>query len=113
MLKPTPRRRSKRRRHLLPSWFIPALQNHLSCQTSSFGSLRCRSVWSAFLLRFTSVMKSFFQPKAAAVPSAHGFTTLFNVEIPVPALQHGWLHGREFVQPWHAERIAARLGERA
>lgn len=31
----------------------------------------------------------------------------------MPALQRGWLHGREFVQPWHVERIAARIGERA
>lgn len=58
-------------------------------------------------------MKSLFQSKPAALTSAHGFTTLFNVEIPVPALQRGWLHGREFVQPWHVERIAARIGEHA
>ena len=58
-------------------------------------------------------MKSLFQSKPATLTSAHGFTTLFNVEIPVPALQRGWLHGREFVQPWQVERIAARIGERA
>lgn len=58
-------------------------------------------------------MKSLFQSKPATLTSAHGFTTLFNVEIPVPALQRCWLHGREFVQPWQVERIAARIGERA
>lgn len=55
-------------------------------------------------------MKPLFQSKPAPLTSAHGFTTLFNVEIPVPALQRGWLHGREFTQPWHAERIAAKIG---
>jgi hypothetical protein len=33
------------------------------------------------------------------------------VEIPVPALQRGWLHGRELTQPWHAARIAEKIGE--
>ncbi len=58
-------------------------------------------------------MKSLFQSKPKALASAHGFTMLFNVEVPVPALQRGWLHGREFSQPWHAERIAAKIGDRA
>lgn len=57
-------------------------------------------------------MKSLFRFKPATLTSAHGFTTLFSVEIPVPALQRGWFHGREFVQPWQVERIAARIGER-
>ena len=56
-------------------------------------------------------MKPLFQSKSHALKSAHGFTTLFNVEIPVPALQRGWLHGRELTQPWHVERITARLGD--
>lgn len=32
------------------------------------------------------------------------------MELPVPALQRGWLHGRELAQPWDAARIAATLG---
>ena len=55
-------------------------------------------------------MKSLFQPKSG-LTSAHGFTTLFNVEVPVPALQREWLHGREFTHTWNVERIAARLGD--
>ncbi len=58
-------------------------------------------------------MKSLFQSKPDALTSAHRFTTLFNVEIPVPALQRGWLHGREFVQPWNVEKITSRIGARA
>jgi hypothetical protein len=56
-------------------------------------------------------MKTLFPSKSAPLTSAHAFTTLFNVEIPVPALQRGWLHGREFTHPWNAERIAARIGD--
>lgn len=58
-------------------------------------------------------MKPFFQFRPKAPASAHGFTDLFNVAVPVPALQRGWLHGREFTQVWDAARIAARIGERA
>lgn len=38
--------------------------------------------------------------------SAHGFTTLFNVEIPVSALHRGWLHSRELTQQWDGACIA-------
>lgn len=41
----------------------------------------------------------------------HHFDEVFGVKIPLPALQRGWLHGRELVQPWDAARIAAALGD--
>lgn len=41
----------------------------------------------------------------------HHFEEVFGVKIPLPALQRGWLHGRELVQPWNVERIAATLGD--
>lgn len=56
-------------------------------------------------------MKPLFQSKPKPLTSAHGFTTLFNVEIPVPALQRGWLHGREFTHSWDSTRIAAKIGD--
>jgi hypothetical protein len=56
-------------------------------------------------------MKPFFQSNPPPITSTHQFDTLFEVEIPVPALQRGWLHGRELTQPWHVERIAAKIGE--
>lgn len=36
---------------------------------------------------------------------------MFDVEIPLPALQHGWLHSRELVTAWDAERIIAKIGD--
>lgn len=41
----------------------------------------------------------------------HHFDEVFGVKIPLPALQRGWLHGRELTQPWHVERIAEKLGD--
>jgi len=41
----------------------------------------------------------------------HHFDEVFGVKIPLPALQRGWLHGRELAQPWHFERLAAKLGD--
>lgn len=56
-------------------------------------------------------MKPLFRPKFAPITSTHQFDELFGVEIPLPALQRGWLHGRELTQPWHVERIIARIGD--
>lgn len=56
-------------------------------------------------------MKFLSPNKSKPLTSAHAFTELFNVEIPVPALERGWLHGRELTQPWDAVRIAETLGE--
>lgn len=47
----------------------------------------------------------------ATFTATHQFAELFGVEIPLPALQRGWLHGREFVHSWDVERIAAKIGE--
>ena len=55
-------------------------------------------------------MKNLFQPQAPRLVSTHGYTGLFGVDVPVPALARGWLHGRELTQPWDAARITARLG---
>lgn len=43
--------------------------------------------------------------------SIHHFDEIFGVEIPPPALQRGWLHGRELTQPWHIQRIADKIGD--
>src|SRR5689334_2587622 len=51
-----------------------------------------------------------FPSRIPRIVSTHQFDELFGVELPLPALQRGWLHGRELSQPWHVERIAARLG---
>lgn len=56
-------------------------------------------------------MKPVFQSKPEPITSSHQFGELFNLEIPLPALQQGWLHARELTQPWNAERIAAKIGE--
>jgi ATPase family associated with various cellular activities (AAA) len=56
-------------------------------------------------------VKHIFQPTPTQITSTHQFAELFNVELPLPALQRGWLHGRELTQPWHVERIAAKIGD--
>ena len=56
-------------------------------------------------------MKPFLQSNSLRITSTHQFAGLFNVEVPLPALQRGWLHGRELSQPWHVERIAAKIGD--
>lgn len=38
---------------------------------------------------------------------------MLGVEIPLPALQRGWLHSRELILPWDVERIVATIGDRA
>ena len=51
--------------------------------------------------------------QSAALPPTliHHFDEVFGVKIPLPALQRGWLHGRELTQAWHVERIAEKLGD--
>jgi hypothetical protein len=56
-------------------------------------------------------MKSLFQPKPTPITSTHQFFDLFDVDVPLPALQRGWLHGRELTQPWHIERITDKIGD--
>lgn len=56
-------------------------------------------------------MKPPFQSKTAKLSSNHCFDELFNVTVPPPALQRGWLHGRELTQPWDAVRIASAIGD--
>lgn len=56
-------------------------------------------------------MKPFFQSNHPPITSTHQFFELFDVAVPLPALQRGWLHGRELTQPWNVERIAARIGD--
>ncbi|OHE89466.1 MAG: hypothetical protein A3G75_08270 [Verrucomicrobia bacterium RIFCSPLOWO2_12_FULL_64_8] len=41
----------------------------------------------------------------------HHFDELFDVQIPLPALQRGWLHGRELTLAWKVDRIIERIGE--
>lgn len=38
--------------------------------------------------------------------------SLCGVEYPLPALERGWLHGRQAKLAWNLERIAAHLGDR-
>jgi hypothetical protein len=46
-------------------------------------------------------------------PGSHlAFRSLCGVEYPHPALERGWLHGRELKRAWHVERIAEKIGER-
>lgn len=49
--------------------------------------------------------------EAASPVLIHHFDEVLEVKIPLPALQRGWLHSRELIQPWHAERIAEQIGE--
>lgn len=44
--------------------------------------------------------------------SVHHFDQIFGLEFPQPAVQRGWLHGREMTQPWDVARIAERIGDR-
>lgn len=43
---------------------------------------------------------------------SRGVNELFNIEIPVPALQRGLLHLRSLAQAWDAARIAEKIGDR-
>ncbi|MEO6569721.1 MAG: AAA family ATPase [Opitutaceae bacterium] len=56
-------------------------------------------------------MKPHRQPGLTPMTSIHNFDGLFGVELPPPALERGWLHGRELTQPWHVERIVAMIGD--
>lgn len=56
-------------------------------------------------------MKPLFQSESETITPVYNYADLFDVKIPVPALQRGWIHGRELTQPWHVERIVAELGD--
>lgn len=56
-------------------------------------------------------MKPNSSSHSGEINSTYQFTDLFKVDIPLPALQRGWLHGRELNQPWHVERIADKIGD--
>ncbi|HEY1108113.1 MAG TPA: AAA family ATPase [Opitutaceae bacterium] len=56
-------------------------------------------------------MSSPLQSKADLPGALYNYGNLFEVNMPPPALQRGWLHGRELTQPWHVERIVAAIGE--
>lgn len=56
-------------------------------------------------------MKPPLDPASAAPAPIHQFDDMFGVEIPLPALQRGWLHGRELTLAWHAERIIEKIGD--
>jgi ATPase family associated with various cellular activities (AAA) len=59
----------------------------------------------------TPVMKPLLQSETTTPTLIHHFDEVFGVKIPLPALQRGWLHGRELTQPWHVERIVEKLGD--
>ena len=52
-----------------------------------------------------------FSPKPTTPVSYYEHRSLCGVEIPHPALERGWLHGRQLKLAWDLERIAARLGD--
>ncbi len=56
-------------------------------------------------------MKPPFQSENVTPTLIHHFDEVFGVKIPLPALQRGWLHGRELMQPWQVERIVEKLGD--
>ena len=57
------------------------------------------------------VMKPLLQSETTMPTLIHHFDEVFGVKIPLPALQRGWLHGRELTQPWHVEQIVEKLGD--
>ena len=57
-------------------------------------------------------MKSLFK-KHSSPESHYQHRALCGVNYPHPAIEHGWLHGRELKLGWNIERIAARIGERS
>ncbi|HXC01996.1 MAG TPA: AAA family ATPase [Opitutaceae bacterium] len=44
--------------------------------------------------------------------SIHHFDDLYDVKIPIPAFQRGWLHSRKLRLPWHIERIIEKIGDK-
>jgi hypothetical protein len=41
----------------------------------------------------------------------YAYRTVCGVDLPYPALERGWLHGRQFKLAWDVERIAAHMGD--
>lgn len=56
-------------------------------------------------------MKSLFK-KHSSPESHYQHRALCGVNYPHPAIEHGWLHGRELKLGWNIDRIAAKIGER-
>jgi hypothetical protein len=56
-------------------------------------------------------VKSLFK-KHSSPESHYQHRALCGVNYPHPAIEHGWLHGRELKLGWNIERIAAKIGER-
>lgn len=74
-------------------------------------SIRHRRRWlkpEAFAPNVHSSVQSKSDPIAATYPTNH----MLGVDLPLPVVQHGWLHSRELILPWNAERIIARVGDR-
>lgn len=57
-----------------------------------------------------SPMHSIHQSNAQAVVPTFGTNQMHGVYMPLPAVQSGWLHSRELVLPWDADRIIAHVG---
>ena len=54
-----------------------------------------------------------FPFKNSSVPSSHyEHRGLCGVDYPHPALERGWLHGRQLKLAWDIDRIAAKMGDR-
>ena len=45
--------------------------------------------------------------------SVHHYDNIFDIEFSLPALQRGWLHGRESTQAWNVGLIAEKVGDKA
>jgi len=52
-----------------------------------------------------------FSTKPTTPVSYYEHRSLCGVEIPLPALERGWLHGRQLKLAWDLDRIAAHLGD--
>lgn len=55
---------------------------------------------------------NFLSRQPASPTASYVYRTLGGVEFPAPALERGWLHGRQLRLPWDIERIAAAIGDR-
>ena len=56
-------------------------------------------------------MKTLFN-KTNSPPSHYLHKDLCGIEVPYPALERGWLHGRQLKAAWDAQKIAHAIGDR-
>jgi hypothetical protein len=56
-------------------------------------------------------MKLSSESGAASLSSTYNLDELYGVNIPVPALQRGWLHSRKLELAWDTERIIEKIGD--